>query len=1057
MKLTRSSRNLHIVVVILGSFMCSYRAPAAESGPGERPMLRVPATDATPAVDGKLDEPCWKDAARTGPLRVTQGKPAKPTTEAFLLRDADCLYVGVSCAPNDAVKGKVEPGKPSKAVDCVELMIDSNGDRNSYYLLRITSENGGKISSSYNEHTPPWYDRTWQPPLKFAVARSAGAWAVELALPFEIFNKNKTLATKIGFNIRRSGIRGGEIQCWSGTFEDPGSAGELTGIPARDAMPAPEYGVKGLERWINPAQKNQRLFLDREAKRTIELGPGSAHPGTTGEVRIELEGYLLAADPHECAFIWDIALDERKGELYVLSDSRGLKGMTEIRVFDRQGRYLRTIMPFNPAMACASVQDICWKTARENGTELLIPKTFNTFGGASFYGEYWHLPQKMALTPDGDLLLSNIGRGIIWRMRNDGGLPEQWTSIYHRGRNEPFDSAAWSQAFWRTPDVKNYMPFSALHYPCFCFDDSGLLYVSSGRACWKTMLFAYHWEITPKDRDRAGYHWPVDGSSRRDTRVWKCRIDGVRIADCVSWKDFHEPCGLVLDKDNLIVADSGNNRLQVLDRNGRLMASITSYEHQGNSHPIYDPTALAIDSDGALYVLAGCGPKPEYLNYDHDTLGGLSRRVIDNVENRPGVPARKLLKFDRWRQMNLMAKSGPLHSEAMQIAVDNGNSPPQVWVANGAGSGSLLLLDGRDLSVRNQWSDNGDTLSFPEQGGGMPILNVDPGTGHLYVEDKSNYRLKQFGSVYRLDQEGDILKKWPSLYFLRGGAPTTSFLGSPDYELQFRYPDEPLFIDSFFGKDGRIYRWRATKTKVELLRFDREGTPVPFRSSGTNILQVDRSGGLHPARAEFYHGMDVDRHGRIYYVAKAERAGNEVRRRVDVYSARGELTKKGLLTLEGVRDIQVDDDGLYALHKPGDKPWNDFLAISKFRLQDGKRLWSRMWEGYVGISELARNDICQCNMFRFHQALDGKGYLYAAGQHSIQAINCETGKLVGEFGSYGNMDCKGKGSAYPHPELPFGTISALSVWKDRLFVVDVLNRRIVKCRIVYGKVEKQGP
>ena len=74
---------------------------------------------------------------------------------------------------------------------------------------------------------------------------------------------------------------------------------------------------------------------------------------------------------------------------------------------------------------------------------------------------------------------------------------------------------------------------------------------------------------------------------------------------------------------------------------------------------------------------------------------------------------------------------------------------------------------------------------------------------------------------------------------------------------------------------------------------------------------------------------------------------------------------------------------------------------------------------------------------RQHQTLDGKGYLYAAGKYSVQVIDCRTGKLVGEFGSYGNMDCQGKGSKYPHPELPFGMISALSVWKDRLFAVDV--------------------
>ena len=74
-----------------------------------------------------------------------------------------------------------------------------------------------------------------------------------------------------------------------------------------------------------------------------------------------------------------------------------------------------------------------------------------------------------------------------------------------------------------------------------------------------------------------------------------------------------------------------------------------------------------------------------------------------------------------------------------------------------------------------------------------------------------------------------------------------------------------------------------------------------------------------------------------------------------------------------------------------------------------------------------------------------------AAKYSVQVIDCQTGKSVGEFGSYGNMGCQGKGSKFPHPELPFGTISALSVWQDRLFVADVLNRRIVKCRIVYGQ------
>ena len=39
---------------------------------------------------------------------------------------------------------------------------------------------------------------------------------------------------------------------------------------------------------------------EQSGKPAIELGPGSAHPGTTGEVRLELEEFLMDGDPHAC-------------------------------------------------------------------------------------------------------------------------------------------------------------------------------------------------------------------------------------------------------------------------------------------------------------------------------------------------------------------------------------------------------------------------------------------------------------------------------------------------------------------------------------------------------------------------------------------------------------------------------------------------------------------------------------------------------------------------------------------------------------------------------------
>jgi len=1040
-------------VVILGSLFCFDLAPAAEHKSDGKAMLRVPLVDSKPVIDGRLDEPCWKAAARTGPFRITPAKPAESPTEAFIWQDADHLYVGVSCVSSGEANGEGKPDEPSKNVECVELLIDSNGDRNSYYLIRI-AESGGKATCSYNEHDPPWCDRTWQPKFRSAVAKTKAGWTAEVALPLDIFNKNRTLTAEIGFNVCRSGMPGGGMHCWLGTFANAGDTGTLTGIPARENLPPPDYVQ--LDWLYRATTEAKRTFLAEEAKRTIELGPGSAHLGTTGEVELELEGFLLAGDPHARGIIWDLAVDQKNGELYVLSDPRPVREAPELRVFDRQGKYLRTIMPFNPTLPRSSIRDLCGKMAREGETDLVIPKMFETLcGSLSMYGAWWNLPQKIALAPNGDLILSNIYRGTLWRMRPDGSLPpEGWTSAYHSGRNEPFEATALTQNFWKVQDLKNYMPFQILRYPYFCFDSTGLLYVSAGQTSHPTRQYGYHWEV---GEEGGSYHWGASGVEGRGAYVWKCKLhSNVKIEKPVSFGGFAEPSGLTLDGGNLIVADAGNNRLQVLGEDGRPVASITHYEDEGKKEPLYGPTALAIDNSRNLYVLIASEKRPADPRVER-TLSSLRQALVAAAGKPPEAP-RKLIKLKSWEQPELLAVSEPLDPDVLQIAVYVGVSPPLVWVANGVGPGSLLRLAGDDLSVKAEWIDNGETLSYPRQSGDQPILNIDPQTGDLYVEDDSNYRIKQYGTVYRLDQEGNVLKKWPPFFFDARDLKMTSPWGALNHDRHFRYPQEPLFIDSIFGKDGKVYRWKLTKAGVEILRFDRAGKPIPFKATGTNALFVD-----HTMQVNFwhdvYHGMDVDRQGNIYYVAKVDvdaksrpiSAYNALRRQVNVYDADGTLQKQGLLVLDCVRGLQLDDEGyLYALHRPAERPWEDYLAVSRFAPSGGEPLWTRRWDGYIGQAE-AIFAPCHCITSRQHQTLDGKGYLYAAGKYSVQVIDCETGKLVGEFGSYGNMDCQGKGSKFPHPELPFGTISALSVWKDRLFVVDMLNRRIVKCRIVYGQ------
>ena len=856
------------VLVLTTAGSATARASAAPIK--TRTALQVPVINGKPVVDGKLDDPCWKKAARIGPLKEASGKATKATTEAWICRDADNLYVSVSCTLNDTMKSKTTPHKRRwrrrvYEEEHVALLIDSNSDRNSYYQILITPK--GIRRSSYREHQPPWRDHSWKPKYESAAVVDEKVWTAEFSLPFSSFYKNKTLTDEFGFNIRRyielqDGPLG-EIQCWRGEYMNPADAGTLTGIPARKHMPAPEYARVTVFGHPPPTEK-QKLFFDHEKGQTIRLGPGSSHPSTTGEVRLELEGFLLGGDPHARGIIWDLAVDEKKGELYVLSVPR-MRMAPQIQVFDRRGKYLRTVMPFNPSLPRAGLKDLCWKTALEGGAELVVPKLYETpcWADLAIYGEWWHLPQKMILAPNGDLIMSNIWKGTLWRMRPDGSLPpEGWTSIYHAGRNEPFESTSWIMGGWQCKNLDGYLPYSPLHYPYMCFDRDGNFYVTGGGSTKLSSMFAWIYEM---------------GGGGSGSALWKFRLhDGIKLTPLDDFRfngdrklakarnhlgeekkkglddsHFYKPCGIVVDdQGHLIVADHA--RIKVFKPNGRLVASIRKYK-QGNKKVLLTrPTALAMDKQGCLYVL---------LQFQTGAKG--ARKM-----------ATKIIKLKSWRNPRLLATSKPLHRDVIQIAVDGGVKPSLVWVANATGWGTLMQLSGDDLSQKRQWVDSGEKLSCPAQYGHLPILNTDPQTGHIYVEDDSNYSKGKHGTVYRTDQDGAILKKWASLNFgpkskhdgLTAGTKVQAVV-----DLHYRYPKETLFLDSLFGKDGKIYRWKRSETEIAVLRFDRTGKPIPFKATGTHALIVDRSG-LRRGKKKpfariqtvgFYRGMDVDKDGNI--------------------------------------------------------------------------------------------------------------------------------------------------------------------------------------------------
>lgn len=976
--------SLVAVAVLLGG-----QLPQPLSAGKDEPALTVPVIDAKPAIDGKLEDACWKNAAE---IRLLEGA-SKGSTTARICRDADSLYLAVTCK----VSGPVVAKNNDEASAHISLLINGNNDRNSYYLISIYAN--GTIGTSYREESPPWLDRTWRPKIDWKVGGTDAEWTYEIALPLAIFNMNKTLGPEIGFNIRRHDYANLETHSWRADFASPAAAGRLKSIPARNSV--------------------------AEEKAAIDLGANSAHPGSSKAVKLELERFLFGGDPHARGVIWDLAVNEKTGELYVLSVPR-VRNCPEVQVFDRQGKYLRTVMPFNPTLGPDKVKDLTERVAVEGGVRLIQPKHFEIFGAVetSLYGEWMHFPQKILVAANGDLLLSNLYRSTLWRLKPDGSLPaEGWTSLYNPQRSEPFEThvdigkkhmgGLNAHEEWYGVYLQNYLPFPELFYPYMALDKDGNLCISRGIHYKSSGLqslaeYSRFWEV-PREPSR---------QLPDTTAVWfKMRVlDGVKVDNVKGYafdgqeqplppssgvpgrktpSQFVGQCGLAFDGDHLVLADTKEGRLLVLDGARRPLATVAHYKVEGKEVPFASPTALATDKQGAVYVL----------------VSGKDKQV---------------LKLKSWRDPELLAASKPLHKETLQIVVDRQASPPLIWVANGDGLGSLVQLASTDLSVQGKWGSSGESFVSPVQQGYMPILNIDPENGQIYVEDDSHFRFGKRGPTYRLDQDGKVLKKLPA------------------------DPKEMPRLETLFGKDGKLYWWE----RGGIWRYDRTGQLLPFKVDNPvkgvpGTLLVDSK--IH--HVGIYMGMDVDKDGNIYYV--------NAQSKLDVYDADGNLKKKGLIDLNSaVRGIQVDNAGyIYALSRQAPSLLPDtilevykapLLQLAKYSPEGGKPIWSIPWTGITGRDQVLVAG-CGCLRPRLHQALDGKGYLFAANWHSIRIIDTDNGKVVGEFGSYGNMECQGKGSKYPHPELPFGTIAAVAVWKDRLFAVDNLNRRLVQCRIVYGK------
>jgi len=194
-------------------------------------------TDNPPKIDGKLDDPCWKNAPKASNfIDSSSALPAANQTEALILYDDNCLYVAFKCfdsnPQNIIAKETKRDGNPWND-DCVEVAL------NPFNTKRREGRNTFKVNAIGTQFTQIWSGRAekaeWKGNWLAAVSRTEFGWTAEMAIPWNIMEMpSKKGPMNIGINFARYRPSSDSFSFWSyigrrGSFRFEWD-GELVGV-----------------------------------------------------------------------------------------------------------------------------------------------------------------------------------------------------------------------------------------------------------------------------------------------------------------------------------------------------------------------------------------------------------------------------------------------------------------------------------------------------------------------------------------------------------------------------------------------------------------------------------------------------------------------------------------------------------------------------------------------------------------------------------------------------------------------------------------------------------
>jgi DNA-binding beta-propeller fold protein YncE len=735
-----------------------------------------------------------------------------------------------------------------------------------------------------------------------------------------------------------------------------------------------------------------------------------------------------------------------KGELFVLL-ADAFRGRAEIRVLDRQGKYLRTIMPYpanTPEARTETVGHVKIDGRRQ-------PLVFNGQAHSLYPLTAGIRGQSMAWHPDGFLVAASAVGSMcnhgpprhLLAFHPEGGAPEKTGFVGPEVRKARGFMGGAGEGYSVGMDRLAVSPDGQRIY---LVQDFKLGYFEKGER--QHGVYRLRWSDKELGAPWLGRKEPGDGDEQ-----------------------FNDPQGLAVDKQGrLYVCDRGNGRVKIYSLEGKLLGKFA----------VPDPEQIAVSpASGEIYLLC----RKAVRSYE------LMNKNSDPVTSR-------VLKFGPWSKGEAPRELGRLEYETKKrvaefMALDSSAKPPRLWVSVYTGYArpcTLVPIDdeGERLNPREPVGQPGG-LHYPTFLAADPqrnrVIVSDQESGHTAIDLETGNRtpLRLPGNDFALDKDGNI--------YLMGGYDSNALLrfdpqakplpfsatGTNKLAVKFRgYGPNMGLRGHCIAPNGDLYVRRspdhACVATVDVFHPDgtlKKAGLINGAGSGDSGIGVDNRGNIYlgmnlkpaaepiptdfakivPAAAWGYY-RKLDRqppwsylyaNPYLFHMGAIFKFGPEGGQ---IY---GDFSPKALFIAPSLALANAPADAV--AYKSGYLGWDVKVVGAKWRYP-GIGIIPHSFDRFTG------DDGCECLQSQLDADPYGRVYAPSAFYSSVEMVD-SAGNRLARIGAYGNADSAGPGSKVSEPEIAFAWPAECDYAEadGKLYVSDSVNRRVMVVRFDAGATE----